>query len=57
MSTATPSNAQTSTRKAFEDKIKAQVEDAKAKLEQYEASAKEKRVPLSSWRSLRLCAR
>ena len=46
MATATQSNTQTSTGtlKAFEDKIKAQVAEAKSKLDQLEGKAKEKRA-------------
>ena len=42
MATATPSNTQTSTGtlKAFEEKIKTQVADAKSKLDQFEAKEK-----------------
>jgi hypothetical protein len=45
MASATQGNTQTgSTLKAFEDKIKAQVGDAKSKLDQLEARAREKRA-------------
>lgn len=44
MATTTTAKAQTSTdsHKAFEDKIKAQVQDAKSRLDQIQASAKAK---------------
>ncbi len=43
MATATPTNQQTSSSlNAFEEKVRAQVEQAKTKLEQFEAKSKEK---------------
>ena len=43
MATATPTNAQTSSSlHEFEERVRAQVEQAKTKLEQFEARAKEK---------------
>jgi DnaJ-domain-containing protein 1 len=44
MATATPTNAPTSSSlSAFEEKVRAEVEQAKTKLEQFEAKAKERR--------------
>ncbi len=42
--TTSSSHTAAETLKAYEDKIKAQIGDAKAKLEQFEAKAKEKRA-------------
>jgi F0F1-type ATP synthase membrane subunit b/b' len=42
MATATPGTTHTGSMKAFEDKIRAQIDQAKASLQQFEAKAKEK---------------
>ena len=42
--THTAPQTQSATLKAYEDKIRAQVQEAKAKLDQFEAKAKEKKA-------------